>query len=77
MLLILRLILISAMLKCEKKMHLGINEIQSVDSRRLYFAKKLMSLLNSPYEPVFLVNNTGLLNVFPCCLDYRIYSYNI
>lgn len=76
MLWILRLILISVKM-WKKQVHLGINEIRSVDSGRLYFAKKLMSLLNSPYEPVFLVNNTGLLNVFPCCLDYLIYSYNI
>ncbi|CAI9156982.1 unnamed protein product [Rangifer tarandus platyrhynchus] len=61
MLLTLRLTLISAMLKCEKEVNLGIDEIQSIESRRLHFAKKLMSLLNISSEPVFSVSNTGLV----------------
>ena len=61
MLLTLRLTLISAMLKCEKEVNLGIDEIQSIESRRLHFAKKRMSLLNISGEPLFSVNNTGLV----------------
>ena len=64
MLLILRLILISEMLKREKNVHLGIGEIQYIDSGWLHFSKKLTRLLNTSCEPAFLVSSTGFLDVF-------------
>lgn len=57
MLLILRLFLISEILKVKKNMHLGIDKIQFTDGRWLHFAMELMSLWNTACEPGSLVSN--------------------